>query len=225
MGKVGTPRHKSLIGQRFGRLVVIAEDPIRGASRSMKWICRCDCGTVKSIGAQALRNGATVSCGCYNREINSNRVIHGHEKNGRKSPTYTSWEKMLSRCYREKDPGYSNYGGRGISVCEEWHTFANFLKDMGERPKGTSIDRINPDGNYEPGNCRWITQKEQTNNTRRNVYFIYDGKRLTISQLADIAGIEYNAMYGRLAVYKWPLERAMNTPKMHEAYNKKLIKV
>lgn len=215
MGKVGTPRHKNLLGQRFGRLTVIAESSDRDHSRSMKWVCKCDCGNIKTVSAQALKKGLTVSCGCYNKEKQLNKDIHGHEKGGKKSPTYISWEKMLSRCYREADPAYRFYGARGIKVCDEWHAFKNFLKDMGERPEGKTIDRIDSKGNYEPNNCRWLTPKEQANNMSRNVRFEYNGKKLTISELADLAGLKYDTMYSRLMIYKWPLVTAMSIKRLN----------
>ena len=135
MGKVGTPRHHNLLGQRFGRLTVIAESADRDRSRSMKWVCKCDCGNIKTVSSQALKKGLTVSCGCYNKQVNSERIVHGHEKGKKKSPTYVTWEKMMSRCYREADCAYKSYGAKGITVCEEWHTFANFLKTWEKDPR------------------------------------------------------------------------------------------
>lgn len=211
MGVIGTPRHINLIGQRFGRLEVIAPSNKRTAGRSMIWICKCDCGTIKEIAALSLRRGLVVSCGCYCKEVNIKKnTIHGHEKGNKKSPTYVSWEKMMSRCYKESDPAYYRYGGKGISVVEKWHHFEGFLEDMGERPsKEYTIDRIDSKGNYEPGNCRWATYKEQGNNTSRNVKFVYNGEYRTIAELADIAGIKYDTMYCRLMKYKWSIDNAM----------------
>lgn len=212
MGIVGTPRHENLMGQRFGRLTIIAETSKRTASRGMVWLCRCDCGKEKEIAALHLKQGLILSCGCLSKEINSIRnTIHGHEKGGKKSLTYCSWEKMMSRCYREKDAAFHYYGGRGVKVCESWHTFENFLKDMRERPsRYYTIERINNKGNYEPNNCKWATYKEQANNTSRNVFYTYNGERMTIAQMADKIGIKYDTMYCRLKHYGWSVQQAMN---------------
>lgn len=177
----------------------------------MIWICKCDCGNTKEIMAQSLIRKATLSCGCLNKEIRIKmKTIHGHEQNGKKTPTYVSWEKMMSRCYREKDVGYKYYGAKNIKVCEKWHTFEGFLSDMGERPSRLhSIDRIDCEGNYEPSNCKWSTRKEQANNTRRSKYYEYEGKKRTIAELADIARIKYDTMYYRLEKYKWSVEKSM----------------
>ncbi len=215
MGKVGTPRHHDLMGQRFGRLVVIAESTERSAARGMRWVCQCDCGKKKVIDALALRRGVVVSCGCYMRErVTERATIHGHNRRYvGKSPTYISWEKMLSRCDKPRDPAYPRYGGRGIVVCERWHKFANFLQDMGERPSCLhTIDRIDSDGNYTPENCRWADKETQANNTNRNRRFEYKGEMKTIAELARIAGIAYYTMYGRLVLSGWSVENAVNLP-------------
>jgi hypothetical protein len=151
------PVAANLIGQRFGRLLVV----VRIGSRWGKslWRCLCDCGAIVEASASTLKNGKIVSCGCA-------RTKHGHSKhNGRPSQTYNSWHGMVQRCTLPTHFAFADYGGVGIFVCERWLTFANFLADMGERPPGTSIDRFpDRDGGYEPGNCRWATPHEQTVN-------------------------------------------------------------
>ena len=123
---------------------------------------------------------------------------------------------MMSRCYREKDTAYRLYGGRGIVVCERWHKFENFLADMGERPDNKhTIDHIDSNGNYEPNNCRWADIYTQANNTNRNVFYEYKGERKTIAQLAKIAGVKYDTMYGRLQREKLDVETAVNRPLCH----------
>ena len=192
-------RLQDLTGKRYGRLIVVGMSEKRTASRGGICICQCDCGNIKEVASLALKSGATVSCGCYNKEYLRNNIVHGHNRVAKRSITYTTWDKMMSRCYREKDPGYSYYGGRGIIVCERWHKFENFLEDMGERPnKKHSIDRIDSNGNYEPENCRWATQKQQMQNMSRNVFYEYKGEKKTIAELADIAGVKYDTMYCRL---------------------------
>jgi hypothetical protein len=124
------------------------------------------------------------------------------------SRTYKSWDSMLERCLNPKNKSYADYAGRGISVCQRWLKFENFLEDMGERPPCMSLDRINNDGNYEPGNCRWATATEQLNNTRANRFYDLDGKMMTARQLSDLSGINYHTLRERLR-RGWSVKRAI----------------
>ena len=160
----------NISGMRFGRLVAIDPDK---TGKKVKWNCICDCGKKSKVDGSKLRSGETKSCGCLVSELQSERAIkrntkHGHNKVGRQSPTHKSWTAMLHRCRAPKYSDYKNYGGRGITVCERWKVFENFLADMGERPKGKTLDRIDVNGNYEPSNCRWATLSEQQRNKRCN---------------------------------------------------------
>lgn len=164
------------VGKRFGRLVVVGSAAPLENGRS-RWLCRCDCGVEKEVSASCLSQGRTKSCGCLRREnaakrspkANAARTKHGHarEDKGDRHPLYRTWQGMRERC---RDPGnvsYKYYGGRGITVCERWESFENFLADMGEKPSpDLTLDRIDNDGNYEPGNCRWATPEQQTKNRR-----------------------------------------------------------
>lgn len=154
-------RLKDLSGFRLGQLTVVDRDE-RRAAHGTWWNCMCDCGASTSVRSDHLRSGRIVSCGCYR----STRSVHGHASGGVPSPTYQSWRAMRMRCTQPSYREFSYYGGRGVTVCRSWSEFSNFLADMGERPEGRTLDRINVNGNYEPGNCRWATPEEQSANRR-----------------------------------------------------------
>lgn len=153
------------IGQRFGRLVVAGPAP--RIDKNTRWECRCDCGNVIGCRPAHLKNGNIQSCGCLASERARDRLTtHGRAL----SPLYARWIGMLTRCLYQATRGYRNYGGRGIKVCERWKKFENFLADMGECPSPKhTLDRIEVNGDYEPGNVRWATPQEQAANTRRGI--------------------------------------------------------
>jgi hypothetical protein len=148
------------VGSVFGSLVVISDLPIK--NRRHPVLCRCVCGTEKIFDAQNLKLGKTESCGCQRKT----RLRHGEATAHRRTTEYRIWEAMRYRCGNPRSRAYKWYGARGIKVCSRWACFENFLADMGRRPAGRSLDRINNDGNYEPGNCRWATALEQVHNRR-----------------------------------------------------------
>lgn len=161
-----------IAGNRYGRLIAIAPAG-KDRRRAIMWRCRCDCGNEAVICGTSLRNGHTRSCGCLHDELSAVRCAevgrstrtHGQS---RRTPTYISWEGMHQRCAGSKGPESARYyADRGVTVCERWRSFENFLADMGERPDGKTLDRTDPYGNYEPSNCRWATPKEQRANRRR----------------------------------------------------------
>jgi hypothetical protein len=159
-----------LEGQTFGRLTVVSRVPRRPdeyKTAQVKWLCKCECGNEAIVGSNNLRKGRTLSCGCFNRERSTEaNTRHGNATRRSTTREYRIWASMLSRCRNPGTNNYKYYGGRGISVCERWHTFDNFLADIGEIPHPLTIDRIDNEGNYEPGNVRLATPKEQAQNKR-----------------------------------------------------------
>lgn len=154
---------RDIAGRRFGHLLVIHRAG-RASDRRAMWLCTCDCGARIIVSGNNLRSGNSQSCGCW-----ANRK-HGHSPADHPTRTYRSWVSMRERCTNPRTTSFHRYGGRGITVCERWMDFRNFLADMGERPPGKTIDRWpNNDGNYEPGNCRWATPKEQMSNRTKTV--------------------------------------------------------
>jgi hypothetical protein len=152
-----------LEGQSFGRLLALVR--VGNIGRHTAYLCLCKCGNNATVRAASLRKGDTTSCGCARSE-RMRRAKTTHGKYG--TPAYRSWRAMLARCLDSKHPQFKDYGGRGIGVSAAWLTFSGFLKDMGGRPEEKTLDRYpNPDGNYEPGNCRWATRSEQRANRRK----------------------------------------------------------
>lgn len=182
---------RNLLGQRFGRLLIL-HAAARVGDRTA-WICLCDCGVIKIVTTKALRVGSTHSCGCM-------RMQHGQSARTGKppSPSYQSWTAMIQRCRNPNAAGYRNYGGRGITICKRWLSFPDFFADMGARPKDTELDRINNDGNYEPGNCRWATPAIQGSNRRTNRIFTFEGRTQTLSEWAREIGVNVTTLWDRV---------------------------
>lgn len=177
--------------------------------------CKCDCGTVRIVSGASLRRGHSESCGCLARDKTALRSTkHGAAVHTRRTREYRTWLNMRDRCRNENNPGYINYGGRGIIVCSRWDSFSNFFSDMGRCPPGLTIDRINNDGNYEPSNCHWATSKEQSNNQRRRKdadCVTIQGTSRTVAEWGRILGLNRNAV--RMRINRgWTPEQAVTTP-------------
>lgn len=153
-----------LTGRRFDRLKVIERKSPPNNRRECYWLCKCDCGNRVVVAAYSLKNGLSRSCGCLQRELIGDRM-RTHGMFGTRE--YRTWFSMKERCYKSNNAGYYKYGGRGIRVCRRWiESFENFYADMGPKPKGLTLERIDSDGDYEPSNCKWATYKEQNLNRR-----------------------------------------------------------
>lgn len=198
----------SLIGQRFGRLVVLAK--VQDAKGRSAMQCRCDCGAERVVRLSLLQSGNTRSCGCLKRDqLAARNTKHGRSK----APEYVIWIAMLQRCSNPKNDDYALYGGRGIVVCERWRaSFAAFIEDMGERPARHSIDRIDPNGPYAPENCRWATATTQARNTRRNRVIEHGDERLTLIEWSLRVGVAHELIRARIDRLGWTVERALTTP-------------
>jgi len=177
------------------------------------WLCRCECGSERVINGIVLRDERSRSCGCLKSEVTTARSTkHGHSSNTHLTPTYHSWVGMMQRCTNPNSRAYADYGGRGIKVCARWRAFANFLEDMGEKPLGLSLDRLDNDRAYGPNNCRWATAIEQARNKRSSRVIEFGGRRLVLSEWAAILGLNQSSLSERIK--RWGLERALTTPRL-----------
>lgn len=192
-----------LTGKRFGRLTVVeyAGTNKVGKSSAVTWHCKCDCGNDTIVMTNHLRTGNTSSCGCFVRE---RHTIHGMWD----TSIYRTWADIKKRCLNPNNKAYKHYGGRGITICERWLKFENFLADMGERPDGLTIERIDNDKGYSPENCRWATYKEQNRNSRRTRMISYFGETRCLSEWAEVLNINRTTLHWRLR--KYPPQIALN---------------
>jgi len=204
---------KDIKGHKFGRLMVL-EDVGRDKREEVLWRCICECGNEMVALGGNLRSGHTQSCGCLNKEI----CAEAHTTHGlSKTSEYHIWLGMIQRCHNPDNHAFKWYGARGIKVCDRWrYSFENFFEDMGKKPSDKyTIDRIDNDGDYCPENCKWVTRKEQANNTRSNSRHEFNGVVKNISGWADEYGMNYKTLYSRLE-RGWFLEKALTTPLLRE---------
>jgi len=206
MGKRTNP--SDYIGKKFNRLLII--DIIKGLKKRTSAICKCDCGNTKEIVLSSVTLGLTKSCGCYHNEQTGNVArTHGQSK----TQIYKVWHAMIERCNDKNNHAYHKYGGRGISVCESWMHFENFIADMGQRPfKGAQIDRIDTYGNYEPTNCRWVTSQQNNRNRRDSLYVEFEGKQILLKELAEQYRVEYKTLFARIKYHGMTVEEAIILP-------------
>ncbi len=214
--RTGRPRNPvPEVGAVIGRLTVVSNTETKPGHGQSLLRVRCECGTEKTVTAANVRAGKTTSCGCLTRE----RAVvalttHGQATAGAATPEYKTWCKMISRCTNPSTKDAPRYGGRGITVCDRWrHDFAAFFADMGPKPgPGYSIDRFpNSNGNYEPGNCRWATAKQQSLNRGNFNHMIdFEGRQMTVSEACELAGLSVDAVLERLKA-GWTADRALHT--------------
>lgn len=204
---------EDLTGQTFERLTVVkrTDNPAHRANEHHAyWLCECTCGNTHIARSADLKGGKVKSCGCLSKDVNT---LHGK----RRTKIYTTWCRIKVRCFNQNHPDFPDYGGRGITVYPLWkddfqqfYDYISALPHYGE--KGYSIDRIDVNGNYEPGNVRWANNGIQANNKRNNHMLTCGGKTQTIAQWAEEIGISKSTLYSRILTYHWPIEKALKKP-------------
>lgn len=200
-------KFKDITGQRFGRLIAVK---YFGKS---KWRCKCDCGNIVNIDGRDLRCGSTKSCGCLQKEIVSNIITKQSTKHGKSGTRlYNIYNGMKDRCYNKNDKDYYNYGGRTITMCNDWKNdfkvFYDWSMSNGYNDS-LSIDRIDVNGNYEPNNCRWVNMKIQQRNRRNNKEYTINGETHCLSEWCEILNLKYDTVYHRLTKLNWTIEKAL----------------
>lgn len=205
-------REHIIPGTAFGGIIYLKDVPTNSKLRRGLFLCQC--GKPFESRLSHVKERKTLSCGCHRIAVTIARSSkHGNARRGNLTPEYTTWSEMKKRCENSKHKAYPDYGGRGISFCVRWGSFENFLADMGKRPgEGFSIDRIDPNGNYEPGNCRWASCLEQANNKRTTPMFEYQGRTQSIADWARELGFCYWSLRNRLVNLGWTVEKAFKTP-------------
>lgn len=211
--KKGKYDDQSWIGKRYGRYTVLSAHYaiLNNGKRMCRWLCRCDCGAIKDVRPIEVINGKVVSCGCHRNDIVLKRnTTHGESA----SRLYRIWCGMKRRCNAQNCEKYKIYGGRGISVCDEWidyELFSVWAKSNGYR-EDLSIERIDSNGNYEPGNCTWIPMKKQAR-SRRSTYMVdYNGEKVPLIELSEKTGIHRTTVFHRVKNLGWSVERALSEP-------------
>ena len=204
---------KVKVGMRFNTLIVLARVPKTNRSQ---WLVRCDCGNEKVMQYASVRRAK--SCGCLTKQIlRDAQTLHGHAI--RRTATYIAWRSMRARCLKPSHKSWPDYGGRGIKICDSWLKFENFLADMGEKPAGMQLDRVDNNGNYEPSNCRWATPMQNCNNRRSSHFIEFRGERRSVSQWARATGIPRDTLSFRLE-NGWSITDALTIPVKRQRNNR-----
>lgn len=196
-------------GMKFGRWTVVGEVPSQ--SRKREALCRCECGSKKRVRIERLHAGLSSSCHrCCLEAVHAATVSHGRTN----TPEYACWHGIKTRCLNPNAPNYANYGGRGITICDEWkNSFQAFLNHVGPRPHfGMSLDRIDNEKGYCPGNVRWATDVTQARNRRSSLVFDYLGRNRSLFELSEISGLEVSVLRDRITRRGWSVEDAIATP-------------
>ena len=207
-------RISDITGKRFGFLVVDAYLGVilirRRRRRTSAWLCRCDCGADYIAAHGPLTRGDIKSCGCQHFAL----ISQANRRHGNcKHPLFRVYASMVRRCHDKRNKSFAYYGGRGITVCERWRNdFVAFASDMGERPTGASLERVDNSKGYSPDNCRWASRREQMRNTRHNVNITFAGQTMCMKAWADAVGISLQTLATRLNRHGWSAERALTTP-------------
>lgn len=186
------PSFQDLTGMRFGRLTVVSR--VKNQCGNARWLCNCDCGGTSTVISPNLKGGRIKSCGCLRTELIRSPKTHGKSR----TRAHKIWCDMRKRCNNSKHKSFDRYGGRGISVCDRWASFENFLADMGEPPIGQTIERKNNDGPYSPENCIWASRLTQMSNTSRTIRVALDGAIVSLSEACRRLGLNYSTVAMRI---------------------------
>lgn len=207
---------ENLAGNKYGRLTVIEQTDdyvYPNGKRRAQWLCMCECGNIIKVEQSNLKRGNSNSCGCYNDEL---RILRSTTHGDRRTRLYGIWTNIKSRCYNPNSTSYSNYGARGILMCDEWkdsyYNFKSWANESGYIDSNdVTIERVDVNGGYSPENCIWASPKEQANNRRNTVFFTHNNETHSLSEWADITGIKYHTLFARIYKLNWDFEKAINT--------------
>ena len=208
-----------LTGKKYGRLFVAEHiGLVGGKHKKHAYRCICDCGNEKTIIGESLVSGNTSSCGCVRKEKTKEKnLVHGCSGNS----MYNVWKSMKGRCFNHKNKGYDNYGGRGISVCEEWNDYSNFHEDMASTyESGLTLDRIDNNGDYCKDNCRWVPLRTQMRNQRRTIRVEWDGNSVSLRDLCEQKNLNFHMVKNRIFRLGWDVKRAIETPPLRKPKGK-----